>query len=56
MNPLDRERKNILAFCFVDYAQGAISLLKFLEIRKWKQEDCGLVNIPHMKDMYELYS
>ena len=55
MNPLDRERKNILAFCFVDYAQGAIPLLKFLEIRKWKQEDCGLVNIPHMKDMYGLY-
>lgn len=55
MNPLERERKSVLAFCFVNYAQGAIPLLKFLEIKRWKQEDCGLVNIPHMKDMYGLY-
>lgn len=55
VNPLDRERKNILAFCFVNHAQGAIPLLKFLEMQQWKQEDCGLVNIPHMKDMYGLY-
>lgn len=55
VNPMSEERKNLLEFCFVNYAQGAIPLLTFLEMKNWKQENCGLVNIPHMKDMYGLY-
>ena len=55
VNPIAKERKGVLHFCFVNYDQGAIPLIKYLEIKKWKQEDCGLVNIPHMKDMYGLY-
>lgn len=55
VNPMSQERKNILSFCFVNYEQGAIPLLKFLEIKKWKQENCGLINIPHMKDVYALF-
>lgn len=55
MNPVAKERKSLLSFCFAAHGQGAIPLLKFLEIKGWQQEDCGLVNIPHMKDMYGLY-
>jgi ribosomal protein L37AE/L43A len=55
LNPMDKERKSVLDFCFVTYKNGAISLAKFLEIKDWKQEDCGLVNIPHMKDVFGLY-
>lgn len=55
VNPVAKERKSVLSFCFVNYDQGAIPLLKFLEIKGWQQENCGLVNIQHMKDVYGLY-
>ncbi|MGB1206232.1 MAG: DNA polymerase beta superfamily protein [Chitinophagales bacterium] len=55
VNPMSKERKSILSFCFVNHEQGAVSLKKFLELKKWKQEYCGLVNIPHMNDVYGLY-
>jgi len=55
VNPVSKERKSVLSFCFVNYDQGAIPLLKYLEIKGWRQENCGLVNIQHMKDVYGLY-
>lgn len=55
VNPIDKERKTVLSFCYVNFDQGAIPLSKFLEIRGWKQEDCGLVKLPHMRDVYGLY-
>jgi hypothetical protein len=55
VNPVDKKRKSVLSFCYVNYEQGSVPLLKYLEIRKWEQEDCGLVNIPHMKNIYGLY-
>lgn len=55
VNPIDKERKSVLDFCYVNYLNGTMPLLKFLEIKNWKQENCGLVNLSHMKDMYGLY-
>jgi predicted nucleotidyltransferase len=55
VNPLPKERKSILSFCYVNQEKGAIPIGKFLEIQNWKQENCGLVNIQHMKDIYGLY-
>jgi hypothetical protein len=55
VNPVAKKRKSILSFCFVNYDNGAIPLLKYLEIKGWKQENCGLVNIQHMKDVYGMY-
>ncbi len=55
VNPMDKERKGILDFCFVPEGQGAVPLLEWLAQRGWKQEDCGLVNIPHMHDIYALF-
>jgi len=54
-NPIAKERKSVLSFCFVNYNHGAIPLTKFLKIKGWKQEDCGLINIPHMNDVFGLY-
>ncbi len=55
VNPVGKERKNVLSFCYVNYRQGSISLKKFLEIKNWKQENCGLINISHMKNMFGLF-
>ena len=54
-NPLGSERKGVLSFCFVNHKNGSVPLLKFLELNGWKQESCGLTNIPHMKDVFGLY-
>ena len=56
VNPVDREKKNILSFCYVLHGQGSIPLKKWLELEEVAQEQCGLVNIPHMKDIYGLYT
>lgn len=55
VNPMSQERKNVLDFCFVNHEQGSIPAKRFLEIHNWQQKNCGLIDIPHMKDMYGLY-
>ena len=55
LNPVGKERKSVLDFCYINYQKGAIPLLQFLALKNWKQEHCGLVNIPHMKDVFGLY-
>lgn len=55
VNPIAKEKKNILHFCYVLYGQGSVPLLRFLEENKLQQDFCGLVNIPHFKNLYGLY-
>lgn len=55
VNPVNKERKSVLDFCQVAYDNGSIPLKKFLDIKCWQSEKCGLVNIPNMKDLYGLY-
>lgn len=54
-NPMDKNRKSILEFCYINKGQGSIPLLNFLDKKHLKQNNCGLVNIAHMKDMYALF-
>lgn len=53
--PMDKERKSILDFCFVIQGQGTVSLKDWLSKNKYQQEECGLVNIPHMRDVYAVF-
>lgn len=55
VNPIGKERKSVLSFCYVNHEQGSVPISKFLELNNWKQEDCGLINIAHMKDVYALF-
>ncbi len=55
VNPMKKERKNVLAFCYVNYNQNSVPLEKYLHHNQWLQQDCGLTNIAHMKDVYGLY-
>lgn len=54
VNPI-KERKTPLDFTYTFYKQGSIPIMKFLESYGMKPEYCGLVNIPHMENMYGLY-
>jgi len=55
LNPMSADRKTILDFCYIVYQQGSIPLKKWLKLRGLIQEQCGLVNIPHMRNMYAVY-
>ncbi len=48
-------RKSIMDFCYVPYNQGSMPLEQWLKKRKIKQENCGLVKIPNMRDGYSLF-
>lgn len=55
VNPVDEERKSILDFCYVVSGQGSVSLTAWLADNDFGQKDCGLVNVPHMRDAYSVF-
>jgi len=55
VNPMDKKRKSLLEFCYVNQDKGAVPLLTYLDNNNWQQENCGLININHMKNIYGLY-
>ena len=55
LNPVEKQRKSVLDFCYVPYGQGAIPVEEFLGLKQLDQDHCGLAKIPHMQEMYGLY-
>ncbi|WP_284464285.1 nucleotidyltransferase domain-containing protein [Chryseobacterium sp.] len=55
LNPIDKERKAILDFCFILDGQGSIPLKKWLLEHGKIQEKCGLTAIDHTKGMFALF-
>jgi uncharacterized protein len=55
VNPVEEERKSILDFCYILNGGGSISLPSWLKKNNYEQEDCGLLNIHHMREIYALY-
>jgi hypothetical protein len=55
LNPIDKERKSILDFCYILQNQGSISLKKWLSENGKVQEKCGLVGIDNTKGMFALF-
>ncbi|MGX5686449.1 nucleotidyltransferase domain-containing protein [Chryseobacterium cucumeris] len=62
VNPIDKERKSILDFCFILEGQGSVPLKKWLDEfpesagrAGLSQENCGLINIDHTKGMFALF-
>lgn len=55
VNPMEKERKSVLDFCFI-YDEGtSIPLQMFLVNKNIKQAQCGITNIPHLKDCHNLF-
>jgi uncharacterized protein len=55
LNPLDRKRKTILDFCYVVKGQGSVPVAHWLDEQGYRQQDCGLVRIDHMREMYAVF-
>jgi predicted nucleotidyltransferase len=53
--PLDEQRKAVTDFCYVIKGNGSVRLNDWLQENSFKQGDCGLVNLPHFRDVYLLY-
>lgn len=55
VNPMDKQRKTILEFCYVLHHQGSVLMENWLSERGLVQEKVGLVKIPHARDLYGMY-
>jgi len=55
LNPVEKERKSILDFCYILHHQGSVPLKKWLSETGKVQEHCGLASIDHTKGMYALF-
>jgi len=55
VNPMEKERKSVLDFCFIYENGTSIPLHDFLADKNIKQEHCGVSNIPHLKDCHNVY-
>lgn len=55
VNPVEKERKTILHFCYVTQDGGSEPFLTWLQKHGYRQEHCGLSKLPHFRDGYALY-
>ncbi|MVM28623.1 nucleotidyltransferase [Spirosoma sp. HMF4905] len=55
LNPMPKERKSLLNFCYVFTGQGSVPVLDWLTSRGEQSENCGLVSVPHVRDVYALF-
>ncbi|PZR23098.1 MAG: nucleotidyltransferase [Flavobacterium psychrophilum] len=55
VNPIPKEKKYLLDFCYILSGQNSIPLKLWLRENNMHQEQCGLINIPHSKDIYAVF-
>lgn len=55
VNPMVKEKKSLLDFCYVLQGYNSVVLSKWLESNGLLQERCGLINMPNSKGMYALF-
>ncbi len=55
VNPVDKERKSVLDFCYVLQGPTSLPLKAWLMEHDMVQERCGLTSLPHAKGLYALF-
>ena len=55
VNPMAKEKKSLLDFCYVLQGYDTVGLPLFLAEKQWSQEQCGLINLPNSKGMFALF-
>jgi len=55
VNPVDKERKSVIDFCYIRTNKQSILCTEFLAKNDLEISNCGLVKIPHMKDCYNVF-
>lgn len=55
VNPMDKERKSVLDFCYILSGYSSIPVKDWLLEKGYREELCGLSSIPHSKTLYALF-
>lgn len=55
LNPVEKEKKTLLSFCYVLDKQNSVPLKLWLTQNNLKAESCGVTSVSHIKGMYNLY-
>lgn len=55
MNPMAKEKKSLLDFCYILQGYASIPLRQWLNERNYQQEKCGLISLPNLGDMFALF-
>lgn len=55
VNPMAKEKKSLLDFCYVLKGYETVALNSFLAENSQNQEQCGLINLPNSKGMFALF-
>lgn len=55
VNPMDKERKTVLDFCYVMDNSLSVPVKEWLDKKGYTQELCGLSSISHAKGMYAIF-
>lgn len=55
VNPVEKERKGVLDFCFIVSGHSSVSLNEWLNKNNYNQAQCGLTSIPHTKGVFALF-
>lgn len=55
VNPMEKERKTVLDFCFVYINDQSMALNDFLQMKELDQSKMGLSALPHLRDCYNLF-
>lgn len=55
VNPMPKEKKSLLDFCYFLRGYETVSANTFLEENDFNQKQCGLVNLPNLKGMFALF-
>ena len=55
VSPVAKERRSAMDFCFILSGQGSVPLSEWLEERGMANDECGLVNVPHTRDVFALF-
>ncbi|MDR1202252.1 MAG: nucleotidyltransferase domain-containing protein [Tannerellaceae bacterium] len=53
--PMDKERKSILDFCFIIEGYNSVPVREWLQKKRFIQEECGLINVPHSRDVFAVF-
>lgn len=54
--PVERAKPSVLRCCFVLEGYGSQPLEEWLASQNLSQERCGLVRVPHMRDLYAIFT
>jgi uncharacterized protein len=55
VNPMDKERKSALDFCFIYKGKEAIPVKDFLKKNNMEEANIGLSVLPHLRDCYNVF-